>query len=134
MIDVTQLAVDIENCAKQLADMKTEGGCFWLNPKEIDGKRFAIVIGWLNGFDEHENDNFCDKGFRLCVKVAYQSVDSIMQCDYDIDWDEVCLKGTGEVFDTEHPLYPDTNFTEVAESIAMDYLAITNYPQDYLIA
>ena len=34
-------------------------------------------------------------------KVAYQPVNSIMQCDYDLDWEMPYDKATGEVDDTE---------------------------------
>ncbi len=66
----------------------------WFHTLEIkDGKRWAICFAWM----DWDNDNT----WRLYGKVAYQPVNSIMQCDYDIDWLMPCDKITGEVIDTE---------------------------------
>lgn len=52
---------------------------FWeIGYKKIksEKQKIAIVLGWV---DE----------YGLCVKMAMQPNDSIMQCDYDIDWNEI---------------------------------------------
>ena len=59
---------------------------------KIGQNRWAIVVAWM---DYDDNDKW-----RLYGKVAYQPVNSIMQCDYDIDW---CYptNDEGECDDTE---------------------------------
>ena len=41
----------------------------------------------------------------MCAKVAYQPYNSIMQCDYDIDWVMPYDKNTNEVWDTSTTVY-----------------------------
>lgn len=52
----------------------------------------ALVVGWLD-----------DDGKGGCVpaaKIAVQPRNSIMQCDYDVDWD-MPYRDDGEVYDNE---------------------------------
>lgn len=50
---------------------------FWeIGNIKSEKRKVAIVLGWV---DE----------YGLCVKIATQPNNSMMQCDYDIDWDEV---------------------------------------------
>jgi hypothetical protein len=44
--------------------------------------------------------------------MAFQSKRSIMQCDYDVDWDMPYDKITGEVDDNEVSIYPNTDLKE----------------------
>ena len=51
----------------------------WRVPLGRIGKnRWAIVVAWIDWDNTNE--------WRLFGKVAYQPVNSIMQCGYDIDW------------------------------------------------
>lgn len=86
---------------------------WWLNNENDDDNSWAIVLGWSDGFDEEPDDNNADGTWRLCAKVAYQPWNSIMQCDYDVDWEMPYDKITGEVDDNEVPIYPDTDLVEV---------------------
>lgn len=66
-------------------------GCAYVTIAIDDRYRYAIVCGWddVNGTDE------------LHAKVAMQSLSSIMQCDYWVDWDMPYDRDTGEVWDTD---------------------------------
>lgn len=67
---------------------KIKEGTMYFSLGIINNDRYAIVF-------TRDEDN------TLWGKVAYQSVNSIMQCDYDIDWLMPYNKDTGEVDDTE---------------------------------
>ena len=44
-----------------------------------------------------------------------------MQCDYDVDFNQVYDKETGDVYDTEISLYPDSDFEKVADDIVTEF-------------
>lgn len=85
----------------------------WYLDTDNNDNDWAIVLGWQDGYEEDEDDVCMDGTYRLCAKVAYQPSNSIMQCDYDIDWLMPYNKETGDVDDTEIPIYQDTNLKEV---------------------
>lgn len=123
-IDTKQFAKDLKEAADYLADNKESGGCYRFHTVEMDdkgiNKNVSIVLGWQDGYDK-EDDNYYSDGYRLCVKVGYQPVNSIMQCDYDVDFNQVYDKETGDVYDTEISLYPDTDFEKVANDIVTEF-------------
>lgn len=80
---------------------KDERWTWVLNLETINRIRYAIVISWM------DYDNNGD--FRLCAKVAYQSIFSLMS-EYDIDWTMPYNKKTGD--------------------IVFDEIEITNYPSE----
>ena len=55
---------------------------------------YAVVLAW-------------DDEYGLMGKIAFNCDD--LQCDYDIDWLMPYDKKRGEVYDTEYPIYPDSN-------------------------
>lgn len=123
-IDTKVLAKQLKESADYLADHKEQGGCFRFNTVEMDdkgiNKNVSIVLGWQDGYDK-EDDNYYSDGYRLCVKVGYQPVNSIIQCDYDVDFNQVYDKETGDVYDTEISLYPDSDFEKVANDIVTEF-------------
>ena len=68
-------------------------GTWYVDLGQFGKNRWAIAIAWM---DWDNNDDW-----GLYAKVAYQPRNSIMQCDYDIDWEMPYDEETGEVFDTE---------------------------------
>ena len=74
--------------------LETEDHCgTWRVPLGRIGKnRWAIVVAWMDYDGENK--------WRLFGKVAYQPINSIMQCDYDVDW-FMPTTNDGEVDDTE---------------------------------
>lgn len=126
-IDTKVLAKQLKESADYLADHKEQGGCFCFNTVEMDdkgiNKNVSIVLGWTDGFDENDidKDKYQSDTWRLAVKVGYQPVNSMMQCDYDIGFNQVYDKETDDVYDTEICLYPDTNFEKVADDIVTEF-------------
>ena len=103
---------------KAVEDMKTKkhnGTYHWYLDRDKDGNDWAIVLGWSDGFEEDETDDCMSGTYRLCAKVAYQSCNNIMQCDYDIDWTMPYDEESGEVDDTEFSIYPDTDLEEIVD-------------------
>ena len=123
-IDKKELAKQLKEAADYLADHKEQGGCYHFNTVKMDdkgiNKNVSIVLGWQDGYDK-EDDNYYSNGYRLCVKVGYQPVNSMMQCDYDVDFNQVYDKETGDVYDTEISLYPDSDFEKVADDIVTEF-------------
>ena len=56
-----------------------------------NGMRWAICAAWIEYDDE--------KNMILHAKIAYQPTNSLLQCDYDVDW--VMPSESGWVDDTE---------------------------------
>lgn len=123
-IDTKQFAKDLKEAADYLADNKESSGCYRFHTVEMEdkgiNKNVSIVLGWQDGYDK-EDDNYYSDGYRLCVKVGYQPVNSMMQCDYDVDFNQVYDKETGDVYDTEISLYPDTDFEKIADEIVTEF-------------
>lgn len=109
-------------------EMKTqkEGTYHWTLPIDDDKNDWAIVLGYSDGFDEKEQDEFTEGTWRLCAKLAYQPNNSIMQCDYDIDWLKPYNEITGEVDDTELSIHPETELTGVVNWLWKQYKAYKN--------
>ena len=78
---------------KFLKDNPDFTGTVWVKLGCYFDDRWAIVLSWF--------DYDGDGKLSICGKVAYQSINNIMQCDYDIDWTMPYDERTGEVDDTE---------------------------------
>lgn len=110
----TKLLKEFTNAVEEMKKNHESGTYYWY--LGFDGKNnWAIVLGWSDGFEPDATDPCMDGTWRLCAKMAYQHSNSIMQCDYDIDWlmpyDEI----TEEVDDNEVPIYPNTDLTETID-------------------
>lgn len=86
-------------------------------------QQWAIVLGWSDGFEEDPNDDCLDGTYRICTKLAHQSVNSMSQCDYDIDWTMPYDIYTDEVDDTEISIYPDTDLESIVNNLLGQYEA-----------
>lgn len=124
-IDTKQFAKELKEAAEWLADNKESGGCYRFHTVEMDdrgiNKNVSIVLGWTDGFDSKEQDKYSDDTWRLAVKVGYQPVNSMMQCDYDIDFNQVYDRETGDVYDSEIVLYENDDFEKIANSIVTEF-------------
>lgn len=87
-------------------------GCCHYYLDTIDNNNYAIVIGWEDGYDEDSDDPCAYGTYRIAAKVAYQPSNSIMQCDYEIDWTMPYDEETNEVYDTSVVLSLDDNYLE----------------------
>ncbi len=75
----------IDTVMQDIEKLRKEGiGCLYYTMDTNDKvNRWAIAFGFMPGFTDNEND---DDYWRVCGKVAYQPRNSIMQCDFDVDW------------------------------------------------
>lgn len=114
-MDREKLIKQFTEAVEEMRRTHGEGTYYW--NLDVDDKRnqWAIVLGWQDGYDIDAEDDCTDGTWRLCVKLAYQPTNSIMQCDYDIDWVMPYNEETGEVDNNEISIYPDYNATEIID-------------------
>ena len=121
-------AKELKKAADYLVDIKEEGGCYHWKIANKDNKNICIVLGWINNFDEDDpdKDKYQDGPWRLAVKVGYQPDNSVMQSDYDVDFNLPYNPETGVGYDDcEYCIYETTDFDELAKDI--------NYMASYVI-
>lgn len=87
------------NAVKDMEATHFEGTYHWYLDTDDNGNDWAIVMAYMD-YDGEGNES-------LCAKLAYQPSNSIMQCDYDVDWLMPYNEETGEVWDTE--IYVDSD-------------------------
>ena len=128
MISKTEFIESFDENVKQLWNNREVGGCIYYTLNTDDKNTYALVIGWQP--TEDPDDEYCDKGFRLATKFGYQPRNSMMQCDFDVDW----LLPTTDEGDVDDnlliELYPGMILPSVAEEIwnrAQDYDNIVNW-------
>ena len=135
MLDEIKFAEQLKEAANTLIAHKEEGGCYHFAKKEMEdtpiNKNLYIVLGWTRDDDCEVKDRFYDDGFRLAVKVGYQAVNNIMQTDYDIDFNQVYDKKTGDVCISELFLYEDTDFQDVAKDMITCYEHVVKHWKGY---
>ena len=115
------LIKDFKRAVKDMRENHYDGTYHWYLHTDENDKDWAIVLGWLSGYEEDEADDCMDGEYRLCAKLAYQSHYSIMQCDYEIDWLLPYNEETGEVDDNELSIYPDTDLEFVIDWLIKCY-------------
>lgn len=94
---------------KWLNDRKC-GCCFQKVAETDNGTSLFIVLGWSDGYDvAAPGTPNADGTYRINSKIAYQHSNNIMQCDFDVDWNQPYNVETGEVDDTS---------TEVVATVA----------------
>ena len=102
----------IEQICKAIKEMRTShdnGTYYWYLGQDDNNNDWAIVLGWQDGYEEDKNDDCTNGIWRICLKLAYQPSNSMLQCDYNIDWLMPYNLKTGEVYETEYPIYPNSN-------------------------
>ena len=102
----------IEKICKAIKEMRTShdnGTYYWYLGQDDNNNDWAIVLGWQDGYEEDKNDDCTNGIWRICLKLAYQPSNSMLQCDYNIDWLMPYNLKTGEVYETEYPIYPNSN-------------------------
>jgi len=123
MITKQKLLNQLPDAIKELQKLKC--GCYhWHLDIDDDENDWAIVLGWQDGYGEDPNDPCEDEGWHLCMKVAFQSKRSIMQCDYDVDWMMPYNEETGEVDNMEVTIYQDDDFSIVVDWLWKHYLRL----------
>ena len=120
-MDKARLIDEFVSAVEDMQRTKFNGTYHWILGRDENGNDWAIVLGWEDGFDAEEDDDCTDGTWRLCVKLAYQPWNSLMQCDYDIDWTMPYDEETKEVDDTEVAIYPNTDLEETIEWLLERY-------------
>ena len=135
MVNITEFAKQLKDVAEDLVKHKEEGGCYHFAKKEMEdtpiNKNLYIVLGWTRDDDDAVKDRYYDDEFRLAIKVGYQAVNNIMQTDYDIDFNQVYDKKTGDVCISELFLYEDTDFQDVAKDMITCYEHVVKHWKGY---
>lgn len=116
-MDKLILMTHIKNAVDNMSKTKSNCTYHWYLGTDNDDNDWCIVLGWCDGFDSNEIDSYSDDTYRLCIKLAYQPSNSLLQCDYNIDWLMPYDEKTNDVDDTEIPIYKDTNL-----NIEIDWL------------
>ena len=110
----------LKNAADYLASTKEQGGCYhWkICANTDDNKDIYVVLGWTKYEYNNGNTKYYDEGYNLAVKVAYQPSNSIMQSDYDIDFNLPYNLHDGEIDnDFEYLLNDTTDFNSIAKDL-----------------
>ena len=115
-----KLIEEFTNAVEDMRKYHTNGTYHWYLGTN-GNNNWAIVLGWADGFEEDENDDCSNGTYRLCTKLAYQPSNSIMQCDYDIDWLMPYNEETGDVDDNELCVYSDSNIEEIIDWLLENY-------------
>ena len=112
-------SLTLMEAADKLAATASQGGCYHWTIATKDKMTIAIVLGWTQYPDEDDKnkDKYYDDGFRLAVKVGYQPKNSIMQCDYDVDWLMPHDLQFGDCIWAEYCITKNTNFEALAKDI-----------------
>ena len=115
------LIKQFQEAVEEMRKTHVDGTCHW--ELDVDSKRnqWAIVLGWQDGYEEDKEDDCMDGTYRLCAKLAYQPTNSMMQCDYDIDWLMPYNEETGEVDDNEVSIYSGYDATEIIDWLLKCY-------------
>lgn len=85
-------------------------GCCWHPLKYTKRDVWAIVVGWSNCLDDSE----------ICAKIAYQPLNSGLQCDFDVDWNQLVFKD-GDVYNTITPVSLDTDVPQLVDEFLEDW-------------
>lgn len=107
------LARDFMTAVAEMRRTHGAGTYYWILGEDDKRNTWAIVLGWSNGFEPDPKDNCTDGTWRICAKLAYQPNNSLMQCDYDVDWLMPYDEETMEVYDNEVSIYPNTDLQDV---------------------
>ena len=115
-------ADELKKAADYLASTKEQGGCYrWkICANTDDNKDIYIVLGWCNYGNELKEliDKYYDDKYRLAVKICCQPSNSVMQCDYDIDFNLPYNPDNFDVYDNcEYCIYETTDFKALTKDI-----------------
>ena len=131
LMTIAILAARVKKAAVEMAEEQMSGCCYW-RLGNIKNHVFAICIGWQPGYENEPDDTFAShdgdigNGYHLAIKLAFQPANSIMQCDFDVDWLMPYDPNTGDVDDTCEAIYADTDYDTLACSLVDRF-------QDYMV-
>ena len=109
MLNKLELTEKISRTIQEMRTTHEDDTYYWYLGQDDKNNNWAIVLGWQDGYEKDENDDCLDGTWRICIKLAFQPSNSILQCDYDIDWLIPYNPKTGDVYETEYPIYPNSD-------------------------
>ena len=113
----------IKVTGKQLKDWaewlkENDCGCCSLKLLTDDNNNsWFILMGWSDGFDESDNGKWQSGTWKICTKIGYQSVQSLMKTDLDIDFLMPYDEETGDVDYTEDTLADEPDWDKLADEL-----------------
>ena len=128
-MDRNRLAKEFIEAVAEMRRTHGYGTYYWIIGEDEENT-WAIVLGWGNGFEENPNDDCTDGTWRICAKLAFQSKQSIMQCDYEVDWLMPYDEETLEVDDNEVSIYPNTDLSSTLDWLFDCYDGYLNEDED----
>ena len=112
-----KLVAEIQAAANKFVAEQSYTGVYYWTLGVHDNNRWAICLGWQDGFEPDESDKYSFEDLHLCVKLAFQPINSMLQCDYDVDWTMPYNEATEEVDDTEEAIYEDTDLEDTVKTL-----------------
>ena len=103
-MNTEKLIKNFSNAVIEMSESDFCGTYYWYLGTDNNRNDWAIVLG----YQDYDGD-----GNKLYAKLAFQPSNSIMQCDYDIDWLMPYDKDTGEVYDNEMSVYSSEDAKEI---------------------
>ena len=125
-LTVVGLAKEIKEGIEWLWKNKC-GCCRWWFLTDDKRRRWSIVIGWSDGFDDDmKNDDWLDGTYAICSKIGYEEWNNVMQTDMDWDFLMPYDEETGEVDDTCSPIARNVNYMRLAEELMDEFKRVTD--------
>ncbi len=129
MINKERIKKDARKAALYCLSDETMATTAWTTlDYNMYGKRFVIVFGYMDGFEESEKDMYGKDGTRLCCKLAYQETGVIyLLNEYEMDWLMPMVPGSAvDVWDTEISLWEGCDIDEIVDWLLDEYEAYCN--------
>ena len=109
---ISDVPKGIKACAEQASDAST---WFYYIGRDIDYNGNTVDVALVYTYNAGASELIHDSEAEIAIKLAHQPSNSVMQCDYDIDWQ-----------------YPDcaNNYTETGLSVDLVLNRGTKIAQD----
>ena len=110
--------------------VNSKEGCAWfdLDQHFDDLNYYAIVIGWGDCDNPNfQDDEYYERNHRISIKIGANPVDSVSQSGFYEDWPQLIKHDTGEVWDTEMWLFPESNLNETLDWLFSEWEAMEEY-------
>lgn len=122
---------------------REQAGCCSVHFASTEKYRYCVCMGWKSGYGPASDERwygkdgrprpvFCppvtpgeeNDGWRICLKIARQTHNSIMQCDYDIDFEMPYI--TAKMADAD-PVLVEGEVDDTNDDIVLKWGKVTRY-------